>query len=205
MEQVNNAQSVMQEDAVNRVKQEATSTPRVASSEQVQPEETQAKVLKVSLEQDVDKFEEYKLFVEDTARFSDRRQTVTYIYATINGAIVGLATILFQAAGFTSWRIVFIVLPLVLAGMFICYAWYRLLSSYKKLLSFRFQHLEQIENELPGCHRMYNLESAALYSNAPKHQKISQTRIEMWLPWLFIVIYVAIPLLAIILVAARVQ
>jgi hypothetical protein len=36
-----------------------------------------------------DKFEEYKLFIEDTARFSERRQTVTKTYITVNSAILG--------------------------------------------------------------------------------------------------------------------
>jgi len=31
----------------------------------------------------MDKFEEYKLFVEDTARFTDRRQTVNNIYVVL--------------------------------------------------------------------------------------------------------------------------
>jgi hypothetical protein len=202
MEQASKSQGVMQGEAANKLKQETISPFDAASSKQTLPQE---KALKVQIEQDVDKFEEYKLFVEDTARFSDRRQTVTYIYATINGAIVGLATFLFQAAGFSSWRIVIILLPLILAGGFICYAWYRLLSSYKKLLRFRFKQLEQMEDALPGCHRMYNLEADYLYSNAPKREKIEQTRIEMWLPWLFIVIYMAIPLLAIILVASNLR
>ena len=202
MEQASKSQGVMQGVAADRVEPEPISPLDTTSSKQTLPQE---KSLKVQIEQDVDKFEEYKLFVEDTARFSDRRQTVTYIYATINGAIVGLATFLFQAAGFSSWRIVIILIPLILAGAFICYAWYRLLSSYKKLLRFRFKQLEQMEDALPGCHRMYNLEADYLYSHAPKQEKIEQTRIEMWLPWLFIVIYTAIPLLAIILVASNLR
>jgi len=37
----------------------------------------------------MDKFEEYKLFVEDTARFTDRRQTVNNIYVAVNSIILG--------------------------------------------------------------------------------------------------------------------
>ena len=36
----------------------------------------------------MDKFEEYKLFVEDTARFTDRRQTVSNIYVAVNSIIL---------------------------------------------------------------------------------------------------------------------
>ena len=38
------------------------------------------------------KFEEYKLFVEDTARLSDRRQTISNIYVTVNSILSKCAT-----------------------------------------------------------------------------------------------------------------
>ena len=34
-----------------------------------------------------DKFEEYKLFVDDTARFTERRQTVSNIYVGVNSLL----------------------------------------------------------------------------------------------------------------------
>lgn len=36
----------------------------------------------------VDKFEEYKLFIEDTARFSERRQNVGSTYIAVNSIIL---------------------------------------------------------------------------------------------------------------------
>jgi hypothetical protein len=46
----------------------------------------------------VDAFEEYKLFVEDTARFTDRRQTVTNICVTINSVLLSAVALLVKDA-----------------------------------------------------------------------------------------------------------
>ncbi len=139
-----------------------------------------------------DKFEEYKLFIDDTARFSERRQTVTNAYITVNGAIVGLITFLVKDAGLTNWWLVVAMLPLIVAGVAVCYFWHRLLATYRTLLDFRFEQLEGMERgeALQGCHGMYNLEAERFYRKAPPEQQIGFSRIEMRLPLLFVALYV---------------
>ena len=46
----------------------------------------------------VDTFEEYKLFVDDTARLSDRRQTVTNTYIAVNSLLLGAISFLIRDA-----------------------------------------------------------------------------------------------------------
>lgn len=140
----------------------------------------------------VNKFEEYKLFIEDTARFSERRQTVTNTYISVNSALMGLIIFLVKDAGLTDWWLVVAMMPLTIAGIVICSFWYRLLESYKKLLDFRFEQLEAMEDKEPamqGCHRMYIKESERFYRQAPPKQRLGFSRIEMKLPLLFIALY----------------
>jgi len=138
------------------------------------------------------KFEEYKLFVEDTARFSERRQTVTNAYITVNGAIVGLITFFVKDARLTDWWLVIAMLPLIAAGIIVCVFWYRLLDTYRRLIDFRFEQLEDMERSesLKDCHGMYNMEAEQFYRKAPPERKIGFSHIELWLPRLFVVLYV---------------
>jgi ABC-type Fe3+-siderophore transport system permease subunit len=138
-----------------------------------------------------DKFEEYKLFIEDTARFSERRQTVTKTYITVNSAILGLITFFVKDARLADWWLVIAMLPLIVAGIAVCLFWYRLLVTYKTLIDFRFEQLEEMERSeaLQGCHGMYNMEAERFYRKAPPEQRIGFTRIEMWLPRLFMGLY----------------
>lgn len=138
-----------------------------------------------------DKFEEYKLFIEDTARLSERRQTVTNTYITVNGAIMGLITFFVKDARLTNWWLVIAMLPLIMAGVAVCYFWHRLLATYRTLLDFRFEQLEDMERSeaLRGCHGIYNLEAERFYRKAPPERQIGFSHIEMRLPLLFIALY----------------
>jgi hypothetical protein len=71
----------------------------------------------------VNRFEEYKLFVEDTARFTDRRQTANNIYVAANSAVLAAAALLVKDAGLLPfWRTLTLVLVLA-AGIVICVQW----------------------------------------------------------------------------------
>ncbi len=146
----------------------------------------------------INPFEEYKFFVDDTARLSERRQTVTNTYITVNGAIIGLITFLVKDAGIARLSIALITtLPLFAAGAIVCFFWYRLLMSYKRLIGFRFEQLQLIEQTLRGCHQMFTLESKHLYSKAPKKEQIEISRIERQLPLLFGLVYATLLLIII--------
>jgi hypothetical protein len=141
----------------------------------MQPESPDGKpqqvVADVKLETKFDRFEEYKLFIEDTARLSERRQTVTTAYITVNGAIVALITFVFKDAAIKDWHAVVALLPLILAGLIVCYFWHALLLSYKELLGFRFKQLEEMENELPHLYGMYRREAETLYNRKKEAQE----------------------------------
>lgn len=108
----------------------------------------------------VDKFEEYKLFVEDTARFSERRQTISNTYIAVNSVILSAIAFIVKDAGFlVLWRA--LVIGLVLwAGIVICRRWNDLILQYKKLVNFRIFELRVMEDhaDMQGSHKMYHKE-----------------------------------------------
>ncbi|MFQ5706653.1 MAG: hypothetical protein ACE5HO_04340 [bacterium] len=143
----------------------------------------------------MDKFEEYKLFVEDTARFSERRQTVSNIYVAVNAIILSAIAFLAKDAGLVPlWRAFVIVLVLA-AGIVICLQWDRLIYKYKLLVGFRINQLRKIEEheEMANCHKMFHAEDA-LYARDSEGQPIPGESLnisdrERWLPRVFIIVY----------------
>jgi len=104
------------------------------------------------------KLEEYRLFVEDTARFSDRRQAAHNIQIAIHTLFLGgVAALLARVAeGTTGAALPLLVLALVLliAALVICAIWCRLTERYKEMIRFRCGQIEEMEKDIPGCHRM---------------------------------------------------
>ena len=143
-------------------------------------------------------FEEYKLFVEDTARFSERRQTITNTYITVNGAIAGLITFLVRDSGFVNWWLVVTILPLLVFGILICRYWKQLITQYKSLVGLRLNVLREMEMKLPGSVKMYHREDE-LYPRDSQNMPIpgrglNFSDLEKRLPLLFIVLYVILGL-----------
>lgn len=142
--------------------------------------------------------EEYRLFVEDTARFSERRQTVTNIYITINSAIAGLITFLVKDSGLTNWWLVVAIWPLIGFGILVCNYWRQLIKKYKTLVGLRLQVLREMEAKLPNSVQMYHREDE-LYPRDPQGNSIpgkglNFSDLESRLPQLFIVLYIVLGL-----------
>jgi hypothetical protein len=145
---------------------------------------------------DFSKFDEYKLFIEDTARLSERRFTISNSYLAANfSLILGIIGLLITSSlkdgTFSKWPLTIAILPLILAGIVVCILWHRQLNTYKTFIDFRIEQLEGMEKseELECCHRMYTLEANRFYRKAPESLKIGYTRIEIQLPWLFLILY----------------
>ena len=143
----------------------------------------------------VDKFEEYKLFVEDTARFSERRQTVSNIYVAVNSVILSAVAFLVKDAGFVPvWR-AFVVMLVMAAGIVICMQWYKLILKYKRLIAFRIRHLRAIEETeaMVGSYQMYHREDELYPVDDAGHVKSGEglnfSDRELWLPRVFLIVY----------------
>jgi len=146
----------------------------------------------------MDKFEEYKLFVEDTARFTDRRQTVNNIYVAVNSILLGASGLLLgQFFSENNWQGLLAVL-IAFAGIVICLQWIQLIGKYKTLVAFRIRHLRKMEEHdgMKDSHKMYHQEDE-LYpcdedGNIIKGKGLNISDREKWLPRSFAIIYVVL-------------
>jgi len=144
---------------------------------------------------DVDKFGEYKLFVQDTAKLSDRRQTVTNIYITVNSLLLGMISFLIKDAAGVKWWGLALATPLMTGGMLVCLFWKQFLKKYKVLIGLRIDTLRKMENlpEMEGSVRMYHVEDE-LYPRDEEGKTIAGeglnfSNLEKRLPTVFIILY----------------
>lgn len=146
--------------------------------------------------------EEYKLLVEDTARLSERRQSVTNTYITVNGGLVGLISFLAKDSGLNDWGLVLFMLPLLALGVIICWYWQQLLGRYKKLVALRFDILRELETRMAHSVRTYHLEDK-LYPRDIQGDTIATTSLnisdrEINLPRLFRWVYIVLGLVMLV-------
>ncbi len=142
-----------------------------------------------------DKFEEYKLFIEDTARFSERRQKVGSTYVAVNSIILSAIAFLVKDSGLTGrWQLL-VVLPLLIAGMTICLSWRQLILNYKKLVNLRIDRLRAMEElpEMQSSSKMYHAEDE-LYPRSSQGERkrrrgLNFSDLERQLPGVFLALY----------------
>jgi hypothetical protein len=123
----------------------------------------------------------YKLYVEMADKISERRQAANSFFLTINTAIVGLVSYL--QLGQTGKTESIFHLMIGMAGMIICYMWYRLVLSYKQLNSGKFRVVHLIEQNLPLA--PYDAEWEILGRGKDPKKYLPFTHIEIFVPWVF--------------------
>jgi len=141
------------------------------------------------------KFEEYKLFVEDAARFSERRQTISNIYVAVNSILLAAIGLLIKDLGANDAWVLLLPLPLIVAGIAVSWWWYQLIDKYKKLVGLRIDTLRKMEEqpEMAGSVKMYHVEDK-LYPRDAEGKMIpgkalNFSDLEVRLPSLFLVLY----------------
>jgi hypothetical protein len=141
--------------------------------------------LELSLIKDeINKFDEYRLFIEDTARFSDRRQTVSNIYIAVNSVLPASVAFFFKDVGIARPRLVLVAVPVLAAGIAVCWIWLRLIRRYAKMIDIRVGELRKIESQMDGCHEWYGVMHEEFYAKGPSFSGIEQA-----LPCVFIGLY----------------
>jgi hypothetical protein len=135
-------------------------------------------------------FAEYKLLMQDSARLSDRRQTVNNIYLSVNSVLLGGIALLAQQGNLRSLLVLAIVLVIAIAGSIICGDWQRLVHSYRELLNLRFAMLKSIESleGFPYPIQIYHREDEALYHHAKLAKHVAPfgfSAVEEKLPYVF--------------------
>ena len=145
----------------------------------------------------VNKFEEYTFFIEDTARFTERRQTVTNIYVAVNTILLSAVALLVKDAGLQRWVIALATIMVLAAGIAICLFWRQLINRYKKLVGLRITELRKMEDlpEMAGCQRMYHVEDKLYPRDRQGEMRKDKRRmdfsdLERQLPNVFIGLYI---------------
>lgn len=142
-------------------------------------------------------FREYSLFVEDTAPFSDRRQTFSNIMVAVNTLLVaGIVALLRDSNPHILWRSIITVL-LLGAGLAVCVIWRKLFIEYKDTIELRTGFLKEIERRAGKSEKdgMYPMLDKKFYHR--QDRKRGFTRLEKFLPWVFIILYLIFVLLVV--------
>jgi len=127
----------------------------------------------------------YKTYLQMVDKISDRRQTANSFYLTINTVIVGLISYLSLGTDMKNVDPYYI--PISIAGMVICYHWYRLIRLYSDLNSGKFKVVHEIEKLLPVS--PYDDEWDKLGRGKDKSLYLPFTHIEMRIPWIFLMLH----------------
>lgn len=135
----------------------------------------------------------YKLYVNMADNISARRQSANSYFLTVNTSLIALMSFV-QIADTPQIKISHGILSL--AGIILCYLWYRIIKSYKNLNSGKFQVIQAIENILPL--NPYKSEWEIVGEGKDKKLYLPFTQIEMVIPWVFIAIYAFIIIIELI-------
>ncbi len=103
-----------------------------------------------------DPFDEYKFFAENTHRLSERRQSATTTYLTVNTAVLAVVALLIKESGLPGRDIVVSSIPLFLVGMVACLAWFLIIRQHKSLIRWRYEQLRAMEGKIAGSYALYS-------------------------------------------------
>ncbi len=132
--------------------------------------------------------EQYKLYVDSANKISDRRNLANSFFLTLHTLLVGIAGFAFKE-GTTVVSTLFIIPPL-LAVLTLCYAWWRLIKSYRQLNTGKFSVIAEYEKRLPS--RPHNAEWNALGDGKDSSLYKPLTEVENLVPLIFGLIYIMI-------------
>ena len=139
---------------------------------------------------DFDKFDEYKFLVEDTARFTDRRQNASTLYTSVNSILIAVISFIVKDLDLLDVFAAFASLVIIAAGLAVCFSWISYIKNYKRLISLRFDVLKEMENHpaMSESVKIYQQEQEKIYNK--DEDKGLFTQIELNLPKIFIALYI---------------
>ena len=129
--------------------------------------------------------EQYKIYINSAEKISDRRQKANEFFLAVNTALVALLG--FIATKTSSDQTAIILALASLAGIAMCYLWYRMIRSYDGLNGGKYKVIHLIERRLPLA--LYDTEWEILGRGLNKTLYEPFTKIEARVPWIFIGIY----------------
>lgn len=132
--------------------------------------------------------EQYKIYSESIEKISDRRQSANKFFLTINTVLISIIGLSFQNDFLKN--ILFFKLFITFVGILFCIIFWFLIRSYKQLNTGKFKVLHKIESKLPLA--IYEYEWEVLEEGKNKKVYYPFSHIELLIPWLFGIIYLAL-------------
>lgn len=129
----------------------------------------------------------YKLYVQSADNISARRQAANSFFLSVNTVIIGAVGFIADGNGSFGWAV-------SLAGIVICITWYRSVRAYKGLNSGKFKVIDEIESNLPIA--VFKAEWEAVGRGKDSKLYLPFTRIEVWVPRIFIALHASILLIS---------
>ena len=139
---------------------------------------------------DYSRYDEYKMLLEDTARFTDRRQNASTLYTSVNSIFLAALSLIIKDIDIVEKYVIFASVVVIFAGIASCVSWTTYIQSYKKLIAFRFKVLKEIEQTsgMQESIKIYAREDEFYYSQ--DEGKGLFTKTEQNLPLIFMVLYI---------------
>jgi hypothetical protein len=131
--------------------------------------------------------EQYRIYLDHLDKLADRRQSANSFFVTLNTGLCALLAFLFSKDTAPEIRPFSIAIPIV--GILLSSFWSSLVKSYRQLSTGKFDVVHQMEGFLPFA--PYRAEWAILGRGKDSSTYRPLTHIEVWVPRLFIVLYVA--------------
>lgn len=136
--------------------------------------------------------EQYKTYVESAERISDRRLTSNSFFLATNTLLIGAESIMVDRPHDT----VYLQLFVGIAGILLCYTWYRMVCAYKDMNTGKFAVIHAMEESLPIA--LYKTEWVALGEGNDPQKYRKFTVIEMYVPWVFLLLHAALIVISLI-------
>lgn len=134
-------------------------------------------------------YEEYKLFVENTQKLSERRQKANEVLLAINTSIFTILAFFVKDSGFTSWRLFLFSIPLFAVGILSCILWQRIITQFKALIGWRYEQLRNMEKQMPNSYQLITKEWDEGYAPQGDKERFGFARLEVWIPRLILILY----------------
>jgi hypothetical protein len=137
-------------------------------------------------------FEEYKHFSDSTQKLTERRLAATQTFMAVNTIVFGVLSFAIGGRIESGWLRLAVSLPLFCVGALACVLWQQTIARYRTLIGWRFEELMRLEQGpgMEGSHRFYTKEWEHFYRRDEQRERFGFSDVELWLPRMFLAVYV---------------
>jgi len=140
--------------------------------------------------------EQYKLCVEMADEISSRRCTANNFFLSVNTILITATGILSRfGSSFATFSLWWVVIT-SLAGILFCWTWLVTIQCYRDLNEAKFKIINAIEQKLPVA--AFDVEWAQLNPENKTTRYPQLTKVERWVPRIFIFLYVVLMVIGLV-------